>query len=64
MADPKAPDSAGIEVVHELPYDVYSSLNVSIRAELAGHFIRNGADPPIIALLVSPPAQDNVRRLK
>jgi hypothetical protein len=56
----EAPDYAEIEVVHELPHDVHSSLNVSRRAEVVGHFVRNGEDLPI-PLQASPPVQDKHR---
>jgi len=64
MAYPKDPNSAGIEVVHELPNDLHSSFNIGTRAELDGHFIGNGGDPSVAAPPASSPAQEKMHRLK
>jgi hypothetical protein len=64
MAYPKDPNSAGIEVVHELPNDLHSSFNIGTRAELDGHFVGNGVDPSVAAPPASSPAQEKMHRLK
>jgi hypothetical protein len=64
MVYPKDPDSAGIEVVHELPNDLHSSFNIGTRAELDGHFVGNGVDPSVVAPPASSPAQEKLHRLK
>jgi hypothetical protein len=64
MADPKEHDSAGIEVVHELPSELHSSSNVGTRAELAGAFVGDGVNQSMVASPAGAPAQDNTGRLK
>jgi hypothetical protein len=63
MAYRKDPDSAGKEVIHELPNDLHSSFNIGTRAELDGHFVGNGVDPSVAAP-ASSPAQEKMHRLK
>jgi len=55
MADRRNHDSAGIEVVHELPNNLPSSLNAGTKAELASQFGGDGVDQSIPAPAAGPP---------
>jgi hypothetical protein len=64
MSGTKEHDSSGIEVVHELPNNLHSSLNVSTSGELANPFAEANVDQHVGAAEARPPAQYNGGRLK